>query len=243
MFTKNNTNNTLVEENAIELLSHATSTLAPPTLQLVEACRDPSTKQIGPSSRSCVSSMNQIVAASKTLASAFPKGQQQVNLLQSTKALVQAMEKLFVAARTASTNPGDAAIAQMLLAASRGVAEARTNVLRTAKGAHDPVSNQCDLAAESILKESEKLKTSLFNAGNFNTFIDQLTTCAKAIQTASIQLSDSIHESGDALTASCQSTAALVPSLVEAINNTAATAPKEDDKEVINSYNMHNISN
>lgn len=223
----------LVEENAIELLSHATTGLAPPTLQLVEACRDPSTKQIGPSSRACVSSMNQIVAASKTLASAFPKGQQQVNLLQSTKALVQAMEKLFVAARTASTHPGDPAMAQMLLAASRGVAEARNNVMRTAKGAHDPVSNQCDLASEAIRKESEKLKSSLFNAGNFNTFIDQLTTCAKAIQTASIQLSDSIHESGDALTASCQSTAALVPSLVEAINNTAATAPKEDDKEAI----------
>jgi hypothetical protein len=94
------------------------------------------------------------------------------------------------------------------------------------------VSNQCDLAAEAVRKECEKLKTSLFNAGNFNTFIDQLTTCAKAIQTASIQLSDSIHESGDALTASCQSAAALIPSLVEAINNTAATAPKEDDKEV-----------
>ena len=77
------------------------------------------------------------------------------------------------------------------------------------------------------------MKSSLFNAGNFNTFIDQLTTCAKAIQTASIQLSDSIHESGDALTASCQSTAALVPNLVDAINNTAATAPKEDDKEAI----------
>lgn len=42
----------------------------------------------------------------------------------------------------------------------------------------------------------------------------------------------SIRESGDALTASCQSTAAVVPDLVAAINNTAATAPKEDDKEV-----------
>lgn len=129
-----------VEENAIELLAHSTTGLAPPTLQLVEACRDPSTKQVGPSSRACVSSTHQIVAASKTLASTFTKGQQQVNLLQSTKALVEAMEKLFVAARTASSHPGDPAMAQVLLAASRGVAEARTNVLRTAKGAHDPVS-------------------------------------------------------------------------------------------------------
>ncbi len=128
-----------MEENAIELLSNATVGLAPATLQLVEACRDPSTKQIGPASRACVSSTHQIVAASKTLAATYPKGQQ-VNLLQSTKELVQAMEKLFAAARTASSNPNDAAVTQMLLAASRGVAEARANVLRTAKGAHDPIS-------------------------------------------------------------------------------------------------------
>ena len=80
-----------------------------------------------------------MLAASKTLAGTFPKGQQ-VNLLQSTKELVQAMEKLFAAARTMSSNPSDPAVTQMLLAASRGVAEARANVLRTAKGAHDPVS-------------------------------------------------------------------------------------------------------
>lgn len=35
-----------VEENAIELLSLATNALASPTVQLVDACKDPSTKQI-----------------------------------------------------------------------------------------------------------------------------------------------------------------------------------------------------